>query len=78
MWERDTHCGVAFDNGSIDTLEGVHCREGDAKDTEDGDEAGIYFVPSTSCLSHGSNKTKVLEGFVVKILSPVIDAASVQ
>lgn len=78
MWERGTHNGVAFDNRRIDKVEGVHCREGDAKDTEDGDEAGIDLVPPTSRLAHGSNKTKVFEDFVVEILPSVIYASSVQ
>lgn len=78
MCERDTHSGVTFDNGSIDEVEGLHCRKGDAEDTEERDKAGIHLVPPTSGLSHGSNKAKVLEDFVVEVLPSVIYASSVQ
>lgn len=78
MWGRDTHSGVAFDNGSIDKVERLHRREGDAEDTEEWDKAWIHLIPPTSCLSHGSNETKILKDFVVKVLPSVIYASSVQ
>lgn len=60
MWQRDTHFGVAFDNGRIDEVEGLHHREGDAEDTEERDKAGIHLIPPSSSFSHGSNEAKVL------------------
>lgn len=78
MCERETHSGVAFDDGGVDKVEGVHFREGDAEDTEERDEAGIHLVPPSSCLSHGGDKTKILEDFVVEILPSVVHASSVQ
>lgn len=76
MWKRNTHSAVAFDNRSVDKVEGLHCREGDAENTEERDKAGIHLVPPTSCL--GSNKAKVLENFAVKLLPSVIYASPVQ
>lgn len=74
----DTHSGMAFENGGIDEVEGLHCREGHAEDTEERDEAGIHLVPPSSCLSHGSDEVHVLEDFVVELLPSVIEASSVQ
>lgn len=73
-----THCGVAFDNGGIDKVQGLHCREGDAEDTEERDKPWVHLIPPTSCFPHGSNEAEVFKDFVVKLLPSVIYASSVQ
>lgn len=78
IWGSDTHYGVAFENRSIDQVQRLHWREGDTEDTKERDKAWIHLIPSTSCLSHGSNKAKVLKDFVVKVLPSVIYASTVQ
>lgn len=60
----DSYSGVSFNDRSIDEVESVHGWKGNAEDTEKGDETWIHLVPSTSCLSHCSNKAKVFEKFV--------------
>lgn len=74
----DTYSGVSFNDGSIDEVERVHCWKGNAEDTEKGDETWIHLIPSTSCLSHSSNKAKVFENFVFELLSSIIYAPPVQ
>lgn len=68
----DTYFGVAFDNRSINKVKRLHCREGDAEDTEEWDKAWIHLISSSSCNSHGCNEAKVLQDFVDKVLPSVI------
>ena len=73
-----THFSVAFDNGGVDTVEGLLLWERDVEHAEEWDEARIHFIPAASCFPHGCNEAQVFEEFIVELLLSVVHASSVQ
>lgn len=69
---------MTLQDGGVDKMQRFLLRKWDVEHTEEGDEARIHLVTTSSCFPHCCDEAQVLQHLAVEFFSPVVHPAPVQ
>lgn len=69
---------MALQDGEVDQIQGLLRRKRDVKNTEEGGESRVNFIPTSSSFAHGSNKTQVPKKFNVHLFATIVHETFLQ